>query len=72
MKKYIQILGIWFLIIPLAIINGGVREKILIKLGNIALPLSGFILSSCNNYTYISNISIKNKIKKREIKNMNN
>ena len=47
LKKYIQALEIWLLIIPLAIINGGLRENILIKLGNIALPLSGIILSIC-------------------------
>lgn len=47
LKKYVQIIGIWFLIIPLAIINGGLRENILIKLGSIALPLSGVILSIC-------------------------
>ena len=47
LKKYVQIIGIWFLIIPLAIINGGLRENILIKLGSIALPLSGIILSIC-------------------------
>ena len=45
--KYIQAIGIWFLIIPLAIVNGGLRESILIKLGNFALPLSGIILSVC-------------------------
>lgn len=47
LKKYVQIIEIWFLIIPLAIINGGLRENILVKLGNIALPLSGIILSIC-------------------------
>ena len=47
MKKYIQAIGIWCLIIPLAILNGGLREKILVKLGDIALPLSGIILSIC-------------------------
>ena len=47
LKKYTQVIGIWFLIIPLAIINGGIREHILIKLGNIALALSGIILSIC-------------------------
>lgn len=47
MKKYIQAIGIWFLIIPLAILNGGLRENILVKLGSIALPLSGIILSIC-------------------------
>ena len=45
--KYIQAIGIWFLIIPLAIVNGGLRESVLIKLGNFALPLSGIILSVC-------------------------
>ncbi len=45
--KYIQAIGIWFLIIPLAIINGGLRENVLVKLGDIALPLSGIILSVC-------------------------
>ena len=47
MSKYIQAIGIWFLIIPLAIMNGGLRENILVKLGDIALPLSGIILSIC-------------------------
>ena len=47
MSKYIQAIGIWFLIIPLAIMNGGLRENILVKLGDIALPLSGIILSVC-------------------------
>lgn len=47
LKKYIQAVGIWCLIIPLAILNGGLRENILVKLGNIALPLSGIILSVC-------------------------
>ncbi len=47
MKKYIQAVGIWILIIPLAILNGGFRENVLSKLGSIALPLSGIILSVC-------------------------
>ena len=47
MKKYIQAVGIWFLIIPLAILNGGSRENVLNKLGSISLPLSGIILSIC-------------------------
>ena len=45
LNKYIQATGIWFLIIPLAIINGGLRENVLNKLGTISLPLSGIILS---------------------------
>lgn len=47
MKKYIKAIGIWFLIIPLAIINGGFREYVLAPLGAIALPLSGLMLSVC-------------------------
>ena len=47
MKKYIQAIGIWLLIIPLAILNAGLRENVLNKLGTISLPLSGIILSIC-------------------------
>lgn len=46
MKKYMQAVFIWALIIPLAILNGGLRETILNKLGKAALPLSGIILSA--------------------------
>ena len=45
MKKYFQAVGIWALIIPIAILNGILREKVLITLENVALPLSGIILS---------------------------
>lgn len=47
LKKYAQAMGIWCLIIPLAILNGGLREMVLVKLGSAALPLSGVILSAC-------------------------
>ena len=47
LKKYIQAIGIWFFFFFLAILNGGLRENILVKLGSIALPLSGIILSIC-------------------------
>lgn len=47
MKKYLQAILIWILIIPLAILNAGMRDNILNKLGNLALPLSGIILSIC-------------------------
>lgn len=47
LKKYAQALGIWCLIIPLAIVNGGLREVVLVKLGRAALPLSGVLLSAC-------------------------
>ena len=47
MRKYTRAIVIWMLIIPLAILNGGLRENVLNKLGDIALPLSGVILSIC-------------------------
>ena len=47
MKKYLQAVAIWMIIIPIAILNGALRESVLIKLGAIALPLSGIILSFC-------------------------
>ena len=47
MRKYAQAILIWILIIPLAILNGGLRENVLGKLGDISLPLSGIILSIC-------------------------
>lgn len=47
MKKYLYAILIWLLIIPLAILNGGLRNNVLYKLGNVALPLSGIILSIC-------------------------
>ena len=47
MRKYAQAILIWMLIIPFAILNGGFRENVLNKLGDIALPLSGVILSIC-------------------------
>lgn len=46
MKKYIQALGIWALIIPFAILNGGLRDYILRNLiGKAAMPISGMLLS---------------------------
>lgn len=47
MKKYLHAILIWLLIIPLAILNGGLRNNVLYKLGDVALPLSGIILSIC-------------------------
>lgn len=48
MKDIIKSLLIWLLIIPLAIINGGLRDEIIAPIfgSNIALPLSGLILCS--------------------------
>lgn len=46
MKKYLKALGIWFLLTPLGILNGGFRIYVTEPLlGNIALPLSSIILS---------------------------
>lgn len=46
MKKYLKALGIWFLIVPLGILNGGLRIYITEPLlGGMAQPISGIILS---------------------------
>ena len=47
MKKYMMAILIWIMIIPIAILNGGLREYVLVKLGILARPLSGIILSIC-------------------------
>ncbi|MBO5319548.1 MAG: hypothetical protein IJY29_04725 [Ruminococcus sp.] len=47
MKKYVLAFLIWVMIIPIAILNGGFREHILVNLGVLARPLSGIILSVC-------------------------
>lgn len=47
MKKYIMAILIWIAIIPIAILNGGFREYVLVKLGILAQPFSGIILSIC-------------------------
>ena len=47
MKKYVLAFLIWVMIIPIAILNGGFREYVLVKLGGLARPLSGIILSVC-------------------------
>lgn len=47
MKKYMFACLIWIMIIPIAIINGGFREYVLVRLGRAAQPLSGIILSVC-------------------------
>ena len=47
MKKYACAFLICVMIIPIAILNGGFREYVLVKLGGLALPLSGIILSIC-------------------------
>ena len=46
MKKYLKAFGIWLLLTPLGILNGGLRIYITEPLlGNIAQPLSGILLS---------------------------
>ena len=40
MKKYAIAFLIWVMIIPIAILNGGFREYVLVNLGMLALPLS--------------------------------
>lgn len=47
MKKYVYAFLIWVMIIPIAILNGGFREYVLVNLGGLARPLSGIILSVC-------------------------
>ena len=47
MKKYAIAFLLWVMIIPIAILNGGFREYVLVNLGMLALPLSGIILSVC-------------------------
>ncbi|NLV92158.1 MAG: hypothetical protein GX030_07190 [Firmicutes bacterium] len=47
MKRYLQAATIWVIIVPIAILNGVLRESVVVKLGAIALPLSGIILSLC-------------------------
>lgn len=48
MKKILQAVGVWVLIIPIAILNGGLRENVLVKLDHFpAQVLSGLILSAC-------------------------
>lgn len=65
MKKYVYAFLIWVMIIPIAILNGGLREYVLVKLGNLALPLSGIILSLCIFVVaYLSVPKIKNCTKK--------
>lgn len=47
MKKYAYAFLIWVMIIPIAILNGGFREYVLVNLGGLARSLSGIILSFC-------------------------
>ena len=65
MKKYIIAFLIWVMIIPIAILNGGFREYVLIKFGILVRPLSGIILSVCIfSVAYLSIPKIKNCVKR--------
>ena len=65
MKKYVCAFLIWAMIIPIAILNGGFREYVLVKLGGLALPLSGIILSICIFIvSYLLVHKIKNCVKR--------
>ncbi len=65
MKKYLSAVLIWIMIIPIAILNGGFREYVLVELGTLALPLSGIILSICIfGIAYCFVPKIKNSSKK--------
>ena len=66
MKKYVFAFLIWVIIIPIAILNGGFREYVLIKLGGLALPLSGIILSVCIFIVAYMLIPKINNCKKRD------
>ena len=56
---------IWIIIIPIAILNGGFREYVLVKLGIMACPLSGIILSVCIlAVAYLLVPKIKNCVKR--------
>ena len=43
--KYFKAFVAWLIILPIAILNGGLREYVLSRLGVIAMPLNGIILS---------------------------
>ncbi|MBP7097691.1 MAG: hypothetical protein KBA74_03280 [Prevotella sp.] len=59
--KYFKAFLVWLIIVPIAILNGGLREYVLSGLGAIAMPLSGIILSICIFIiAYLSIPKIKN------------
>ena len=68
MKKYVFAFLIWVMIIPIAILNWGFREYVLVNLGVLALPLSGIILSVCIFIVaYLLVPKIKNCVKRYNI-----
>ena len=65
MKKYVFAFLIWVMIIPIAILNGGFREYVLVNLDVLARPLSGIILSvSIFIVAYLLVPKIKNCVKR--------
>lgn len=65
MKKYVYAFLIWVMMIPIAILNGGFREYVLVYLGGFARPLSGIILSVCIfAVAYLLVPKIKNCVKR--------
>ena len=65
MKKYVYAFLIWVMMIPIAILNGGFREYVLVYLGEFARPLSGIILSVCIfAVAYLLVPKIKNCVKR--------
>ena len=65
MKKYLLAFLIWVMIIPIAILNGGFRQYVLVKIGSLAMPISGIILSVCIfGVAYFSIPKIMNCVKR--------
>ena len=60
LNKYIQATGIWFLIIPLAIINGGLRENILIKFLSTSIPSINHPKIGVNDVSNVSKLILNN------------
>lgn len=57
MKKYVIAFLIWVIIIPIAILNGGFREYVLVKLGG--LEVEERFGAACQNL--LKNISFQKK-----------
>lgn len=67
MKKYVIAFLIWVVIIPIAILNGGFREYVLMEhLEMLALPISGIILSLASFLLHIC-LCLRSKIVRNEI-----
>jgi hypothetical protein len=64
-KHIIKSLLVWISITPLAVLNGVLREMLLIPLfGSIAFPISGFLLALCIftiSYVFIPRLGLADK-----------